>query len=515
MTTPAGSPKRRLPERPDGLTDSEGRLERLCRETFLTLWSYPGVCKDQGTGGGRTGSKEVCDLLVVFENDIIIFSDKNCAYPSSGNAELDWSRWHDRAITRSAKQLRGAERWILEHPDRLFIDRECKYPFPYPLPKREDARIHRVVVAGGAASRCRAELGGSGSLMLTLGGPSDMQTSPPFTIGRADGESGFIHVFDEVTIRIVLGALDTISDFVAYLLAKEELAGSGVWVMAAGEEDLLAQYVKNIGPSGAHAFGFEKKFSGIVLEEGAWDQLQTNHQWVAKLQADRVSYAWDSLIETFNYYAVSGESAFEGYTDLHEFEKGIRFLAREPRLKRRILANALLGIMKNARIGQERATRIVMPFVAGDPYYVFLALQRPSSIPMAKYRLTRREMLVSLCRATRQRWPAALDVVGLATEPTTSVERSEDLVYLDGREWTDAQDEETTAAREHYGLFNSLRLHPFHTEEYPAPPAGRRRPVQNRGLQIGRNSRCPCGSGRKFKRCCGSVSLPVKDTADK
>jgi len=32
--------------------------------------------------------------------------------------------------------------------------------------------------------------------------------------------------------------------------------------------------------------------------------------------------------------------------------------------------------------------------------------------------------------------------------------------------------------------------------------AGETRTLENRGLKLGRNDPCPCGSGRKFKRCC-------------
>lgn len=124
------------------------------------------MCKDQGSGGGRHGGKEVCDLLVVFEEHVIIFSDKTCDFPASGDLDLDWRRWYNRAVVRSVKQLRGAERWIRNFPDRLFMDRQCAHPFPYPLPRSEEARFHRIIVAGGAGDRCKEELGGNGSLML-------------------------------------------------------------------------------------------------------------------------------------------------------------------------------------------------------------------------------------------------------------------------------------------------------------------------------------------------------------
>lgn len=30
-------------------------------------------------------------------------------------------------------------------------------------------------------------------------------------------------------------------------------------------------------------------------------------------------------------------------------------------------------------------------------------------------------------------------------------------------------------------------------------------PVKNNDLTIGKNSKCPCGSGKKYKQCCGRV----------
>lgn len=37
----------------------------------------------------------------------------------------------------------------------------------------------------------------------------------------------------------------------------------------------------------------------------------------------------------------------------------------------------------------------------------------------------------------------------------------------------------------------------------PAEPTKETRPMRN-GRPIGRNSECPCGSGKKYKRCCES-----------
>ncbi len=99
----------------------------LCEKSFLSLWSYVGLHNDKAKG------QEICDLLVVFGDHVIIFSDKNCLFGSSGNIVLDWSRWFRKAITKSIDQVYGAERWIRLHSDRIFLDQAATVPLPISL----------------------------------------------------------------------------------------------------------------------------------------------------------------------------------------------------------------------------------------------------------------------------------------------------------------------------------------------------------------------------------------------
>ena len=113
-----------------GSTDAEIYLSRLCNDTFLSLWSYPNLFRDQGrTNSGRVegkgDGKELCDLLVVFENHVIIFSDKKCAFPNNGDVKIDWIRWYKKAVKSAADQIWGAERWIDSFPDMIYIDQKC------------------------------------------------------------------------------------------------------------------------------------------------------------------------------------------------------------------------------------------------------------------------------------------------------------------------------------------------------------------------------------------------------
>lgn len=285
----------------EGLTPSEGYLARLCRQSFLRFWSWPNLFRDQ-RAGPKTEGKEVCDLFAVFGRHLFLFSDKYCTFPETGDLRRDWSRWFKRAVWKSAQQLWGAERWIREHPDRLFRDRACTLRLPLNLPPLRDAIFHRVVVAHGASERCRAALGGSGSLMIDPSIVGEQHFEPqaavqPFTVGALDSLRGVVHVMDDATLDVVLATVDTVSDLANYLEAKEHLMTSGRQVWAAGEEELLAAYLRNTDAEGRHTFAIPPEATAVGFEEGLWDRFQRHPERLAQIHANEISYAWDRLIE--------------------------------------------------------------------------------------------------------------------------------------------------------------------------------------------------------------------------
>ncbi len=77
----------------EGTTDSERALTRLAKKAFLSLWSYANVYTDEGRTKGKGDGKELVDLLVVFGNDVLLFSDKACAF------HADESNWPVDCIT--------------------------------------------------------------------------------------------------------------------------------------------------------------------------------------------------------------------------------------------------------------------------------------------------------------------------------------------------------------------------------------------------------------------------------
>lgn len=498
-----------------GVTESERLLSRLCRDTFLTLWSYPNLFINKGDAVRGGDGKELCDLVVIFENHVILFSDKECQFGDSGNLDVDWSRWYRNAIKKSADQIFGAERWIRDYPGRIFTDRKCQTPLPIPLPDPSVMKFHRIVVAHGAAERCRRHLGGSGSLVLSSAVTGDAHVlkesdgGRPFTIGQVNPEKGFIHVYDDATLPMILKQLDTISDFVHYLDRKEKLFTSGITVIAAGEENMLAEFLKRTNEESEHDFIIPEGATGVAFDDGIWSEFQKNPQRLAQIEADEVSYTWDRIIEKFTFHALNGTSEWQSEPGLAIHEIALRFMAKEPRLRRRLLSAALMGLIHKTRIDQ-RATRIVKPYLPEQPYYLFLVMPEPPEAIASyeQYREVRRTLLGYYCMALKLDYPDATNIVGFATETGLSEARSEDLVYLDAGVWTDEDMEEAIKRKKELielGLLAKRTATYSSIEEYPSSPAsGKLSKVSSMMTGKNRNKPCPCGSGKKFKKCCGA-----------
>jgi hypothetical protein len=200
-----------------GKTPTERHLAKLADKSFLNLWSYPNVFNDKRPAPKAQG-QELCDLLVVCDPYILVFSDKHVEWPGDEKLPLSWTRWYKRAISHSVRQIRGAQRWLETYPGRIFIDPNCGEHLPVDIPAADSRIVHGIVVAGGIRDACKRFFkGGIGSLALhaDLKGEEAILKgeTPPFTIGDVDPSGPFVHVFDDATLDIVLSELDTVTDF--------------------------------------------------------------------------------------------------------------------------------------------------------------------------------------------------------------------------------------------------------------------------------------------------------------
>jgi len=480
----------------EGVTVAERYLSKLCRKTFLSLWSYPGLYRDQGGHG-----KEISDLLVVCGDHIIIFSDKDCEFKPNADLERSWSRWFRRAIWKSAEQVWGARRWIIEQPGRIFLDRDCKQLLPIKLPDPKRAKIHLVVVAHGISKHIANYHGGTGSLMIDSAIKGFEQHTQPFYVGDLDALRPFVHVYDDYSLQALVSSRDTITDFVQYLEKRQSFLRRPERILCPGDEELLASYLKTTNAQGEHDFDApaENEVQLIMVGEGHWEEFEKHPQRIAQLNQDEISYAWDRLIERFNHYALRAEQHYVTAGGITDCELILRFMAKEPRVKRRGLSTALHQLIQRTKRDQ-RGIRVIAGSV-GEPYYLFVVFPAASSRffeshEYDEYRAMRREFLYRCCAVVRLMYPDAQDIVGLCTESGMNLsDRSEDACYFDARQWNEELARDTRDFQNGTGVLTRGTYSWAQWKEYPDVPS-------RQDLKNPRNKKCLCGSGKKYKHCC-------------
>lgn len=466
-----------------GFTETERYLARLGERTFLNLWSYPSPYREQKLQGAGDG-KELCDLLVVCDPHIVIFSEKQIRW-TDAPVEVAWTRWLKRAVFDAAKQLRGAERWIKEFPERIFLDKGCTEAFPLDLPGSHHRRIHRVIVAGGAADACRTYFeGGSGTLPIRPGllGRHHLDVHhpsfAPFAVGDIEPEEDFVHVFDEVALDVVLRELDTITDFTAYLDKRAAFIRSGRLDLASGEEDLLAYYATRINDEGQHDFsapgGKSWEAIGSIGIEGGYSRMLREPQYLAKKEADEVSYLWDQLIEAFTTHLLDGTSiVLPGYEySLKGSEQAVRYMALENRFMRRGLSRAVIGALEKGRT-KEIFFRLVAGSAGSTETGFFIVTLKFMDWMKSRggydaYRQVRTGYLQAYAKAVLMDKPHLKRVVGVAMEPPgQGGGASEDNLLMLQQEWTVEERQEHVELCQNLRIWTKVKERPYRDNEYP------------------------------------------------
>jgi hypothetical protein len=458
----------------------------LAEKTFLNLWSYPNTFIDKRTGVNGHG-KELCDLLVVCDDHVLIFSDKMIVWPEGNDPVMTWSRWFKRAVQKSMKQIRGAERWITTFPNRIFLDRECKQRLPLALPPAERRRVHGIVVARGAGEACRDFFGeGSGSFLIIPSIKDEhhyLGTPIPFAVGDIDSSGSFIHVLDDATLEIVMSELDTITDFTAYLQKKEMIIRSNKLLSAAGEDELVAYYMTHMNANQEHDF-VAPDGSALCDDDhlsiglGFYSAMLSNPHYRAKKIADESSYIWDGLIQAFTMHMLSGTTIVPdgSSSEWPDHEESVRRMALVPRYLRRGLGAGILDALQQGAL----APRFTRGFLIGlETGFVFMTLARPQpDLPggYEQYRSARRNMLESYVLAMLWNNKNLSRVVGLATEPYGgNGGSSEDLIMAEQPEWTPAIMKELKERKRKHRVFRTTRYLEYQIEdrEFPLKPAER------------------------------------------
>lgn len=420
-----------------GTTPTENDLLTLARSSMLSLWSFPNVHTDEGRHGNGDG-KELCDLMVIFGDNVLLFSDKDCTFPSTDDLNVAWNRWYRRAVEKSARQLAGAESWISRFPDRVFLDATCQKKLPISIPPADRRRVHLIAVAHGSHMRAVDHWnsmgpGSSGTLIIDTELVGRKHENQPFKVGWPLDNKRFVHVFDDVTLALVLRELDTVSDLVDYLTKKQQLfENSGCDFLIMGEEELLAAYLTNTDPeTSEHRFAQFEPGNLVVLGEGYWKKLEASAEYRSRAEANKISYLWDDLIEYQASHVIHGSSELiSGAPSLgsEENENVLRVMASENRVVRRLLGESI----RVGRVLASEKRRFTRCIANGSKrrIYAMMALPYFPEQAHSEYREYRQYLLYSYCEGALLQFPDAHEIVGIALEPYNSDIVSVDFIYF-------------------------------------------------------------------------------------
>ncbi|MDT0498844.1 hypothetical protein RM530_15960 [Algiphilus sp. W345] len=394
----------------EGLTPSEKLVAELCQKSFLRLWTHPNPVGKKG--------KELCDCLIVCGPHVVIISVKECDYVDTGD-KTGWERWEKRAIAKSADQIWGAERWLMS------VDTfQRKDGRTVSLPPSGDRRFHRISVS----------LGGKGQVFIKWG----------------DLGNGFVHVCDEVSVGVLFGELDTITDFVAFLDQSERFVASGVSPIfgGGGIEDLVALYI-----SWGHTFELPDELSGtpdsMILMNDLWSGLKESDDHKAMKEDLKESYLWDRLIEHYAADLLTDGMFDFNSRELTDDQSALVAMALQPRGHRANLAEAFAEFLTQGE--RKIASRAAL----GDRNTAFVFLLGPSSDREMRVR-----ELALRCLVIRGTMPGVITVVGIATDQpgTSEIGYSSDIVYMHLPEWSEDDAKKVDGIQRDLGYFKNANV---------------------------------------------------------
>ena len=396
------------------MTPSEIMLDKLCNHSFLSMWSYANpIRSDDG--------KELCDLLVVNSPWIIIFSIKEVHVASGKDPIVDMEKWVRKAVYASVKQIYGAERALNQGVKVVSSDRKHQIF----IPDIAKCIFARIAVAIGRGDRFPLLYGNLGK--------------------------GFVHTFDEVSLPIMLGELDTISDFTKYLTDKENFFAQGKRLVCDSEENMLALYL-----------GSNRKFIDtgdyILVDPESWNQYLSKDEVLRKKRDDKESYIWDSILEEF--YRDHREGVLYRNAAFHEIEYALRIMSKEDRFSRRVLSSELLDFVGFYSKPKVRSRLLSSP--SGITYVYLLA---PHDESNREERIRELTLRCIVARSLKRHQPI---VVGIATNQYVKGSgHSYDLFYMENKDWTPEMEESANKIRDELGYFRDSLIKPASYDEYP------------------------------------------------
>ena len=455
-----------------GFTETEQFLSELCEGTFLKLWSYPNPFKAPG--------KELCDLIAIFDNRVFLFFDRasEAFDRSDRDVLMSWERWKKETIDKQVKSALRALKHVHRNRGEIYIDAKCQTRLPITIPS-DNVKIHIVIVAHGATEACRSfsSRNVSGGLAVAYSNNvAALSINKPFSFPFFVGlpRDRIVHIFDTLTVKIILGELDTFVDFVSFIDAKEDTIRKYELLAYPGEEDLLAEYYSNFDKStNRHFIGtLDPAYQGVVVPKGKWLNFIRSAPYKAKKEADKASYLWDNLLQRTAQNALDG--TLGGDAGIFKSQSAVFEMAREPRFSRRALSERMTNSIKDFPANAPGSCRKIsfMPSYFAGTAYVFLQVKFVASSSYdGKYRAVRQTMLEIACGAAKNKFPYLTKIVGIAIDAPrfSSKMNSEDFILLSCAEWPDDQREFYEEKNKSLGFFETGTIENRTVRNFPVP----------------------------------------------
>lgn len=357
---------------------AEKAIHEVAQRSFFTDWCFANPTYKAGKQ-----KKELCDLLVVFDDITIIVQVKNCVVEDGAFKQSD--------VEDNLVQVMGARRNLVKIKRPIVLTNPRRTPSHF-----DPGQINRLYLVS-----------------IMLGAP----TRPSEFARVIDGH--IVHMFNGAFFELMISELDTIADFVHYLDEKEQFLrtaqsrGQVVRVLG-GEQNLMAAYL-------IHGRNLQNDHPHPILDipGDLWTLFSSSAEYDLRAAANKQSYWWDHLID------IAHEKRDEHY------ELIARELAKHNRLARRHIANRYRHDYDNA-IADSQCDMLRSVLYTGISTYCFLFIDEKFS------KEHRKNELALLCEYARGRFRDNRLVVGIASEKKVSPQYNYQFVYYDVPEWTEA-----------------------------------------------------------------------------